>query len=355
MIRTVLPLSADDRQMLEKWLRSQTAPASLVRRARLILMLADGIPQRETIETLGCDFGFIQRWKHSFTERGTAGLGNQPRGRRPDALTPKDEARILAATRKPPTDGSTHWSTRRLGRVLGYSHVVIANVWKRAGLKPHRLERYMASNDPDFERKAADVIGLYLNPPANAAVFCVDEKSHIQALDRRDRILPFSPGRAERHGFEYVRHGTLSLLAAMETRTGEVIGQTVARHTSAEFVAFLTALVEAQPAEREIHIIADNLATHKTKRVAQFLEAHQNVKMHYTPTYSSWLNQVEMWFSKIERQMLRRGVFTSVGDLSRKIKRYIKLYNQTATPIRWSYSNPKHRIKPAIGSGNTLH
>ena len=172
----------------------------------------------------------------------------------------------------------------------------------------------MVSNDPDFEKKAADVIGLYVNPPQHAVVFSIDEKTAIQALDRREPVLPLSPGRAERHGFEYYRHGTLSLYAALNTRSGEVIGKTASRHTSAEFVAFLSDVVASQPRTREIHLIADNLSAHKTKKVRDFLASHPRVHIHYTPTYSSWLNQVELWFSKIERDVIARGIFTSVAD-----------------------------------------
>jgi hypothetical protein len=182
--------------------------------------------------------------------------------------TPALEAKILEWTRRPAADGSTHWSSRKLARHLGVSHMMVARVWRRAGLKPHRIERYMASDDPDFEPKAADIIGLYVKPPQHAAVFCVDEKTAIQALDRLDPVLPLSPGRLERHGFEYYRHGTLSLYAALNTKSGELVGKTAAHHTSQEFVAFLADLVANQPRGKELHIIADNLSAHKTVRVA---------------------------------------------------------------------------------------
>ena len=204
----------------------------------------------------------------------------------------------------------------------------------------------MASNDPEFEAKAADIIGLYLNPPAHAAVFCVDEKTAIQALDRKDPVLPLSPGRAERHGFEYFRHGTLSLYAAFNTKTGEVLGKTVRRHTSAEFVAFLADIVAHQPRGKRIHVIADNLSAHKTKQVQTFLDEHPNVKMHFTPTYSSWLNQVELWFAKIERDVIARGVFKSVDDLKRKLMRYIRHYNKKPKTVKWKYFDPTRRITP---------
>jgi transposase len=202
----------------------------------------------------------------------------------------------------------------------------------------------MRSTDPDFETKAADVIGLYLAPPQHAVVFCLDEKTAIQALDRVDPRLPLSPGRAERHGFEYKRHGTLSLYAALNTQTGEVLGQTAARHTSADFLAFLTEVVASQPKAPEIHIILDNLATHKTQQVRAFLAQHPRVHLHFTPTYSSWLNQVELWFAKIERDILARGIFTSVADLKRKILKYVRHYNKTARPVRWTYADPSRRI-----------
>jgi transposase len=203
----------------------------------------------------------------------------------------------------------------------------------------------MASNDPDFESKAADIIGLYLNPPRHAAVFCVDEKTAIQALDRLDPVLPLSPGRAERHGFEYYRHGTLSLYAALDTASGRVHGKTTARHTSREFVAFLKEVVSLCPRHKQIHIILDNLSAHKTTSVREFLEQNPRVHFHFTPTYSSWLNQVELWFARIERDVIARGVFTSVSDLARKLRRYINAYSANARPFQWKYSDPTRRIR----------
>ena len=211
----------------------------------------------------------------------------------------------------------------------------------------------MASNDPDFEAKAADVIGLYVNPPQHAAVFCVDEKTAIQALDRLDPVLPFSPGRAERHGFEYYPHGTLSLYAAFNTKRGEVLGKTAARHTTEEFVAFLAEIVAQQPRGKEIHVIADNLSAHKTQRVRQFLDDHPNVKIHFTPTYSSWLNQVELWFARIERDVIARGIFTSVADLRKKLMTYIRHYNQAPKTIKWTYRDTSRRA--GITSSGTGH
>jgi len=355
MPATALELAPTVRQELESRSRSRALRADDVRRARLILMLADGASYTTIQQALGCNPSYISRWKHRFLEAELAGLFSQHRGRPVQQRTPKLEARILDWTRRPPPDGSSHWTTRKLAKHLGTNQMMIARVWQRAGLQPHRIERYMASDDPDFETKAADVIGLYVNPPQHAAVFCLDEKTAIQALDRLDPVLPLSPGRAERHGFEYYRHGTLSLYAALDVRTGQVLGKTTARHTTEEFVAFLGDLVVQQPARREIHIILDNLSTHKTERVQQFLATHPNVHLHFTPTYSSWLNQVEIWFSKIERDVIARGIFTSVRDLARKIMRYIRHYNRAPRPIKWGYRNIAHRITPATGSSVTLH
>lgn len=339
-----MKLTPETEQELRNRLRSRVLRADDVRRARLILMLAEGKSFAIIQQSLGCNRSYITRWKQRFQQQGLAGLYARHRGRKVHKRTPKLEARILSWTRKPPLDGSTHWSSRKLARHLGVNQMMVVRVWKRAGLKPHRIERYMLSDDPDFESKATDVIGLYVNPPQHAAVFCVDEKTHIQALDRLDPVLPMSPGRAERHGFEYYRHGTLSLYAALNTKTGEVVGQTAARHSSEEFVAFLAHLLAHQPRQREIHIIVDNFSTHKTARVKQFLADHPRVHIHFTPTYSSWLNQVELWFAKIERDVISRGIFSSTADLRHKLMRYIRQHNKSPKPIKWTYTDVARRI-----------
>lgn len=339
-----MTLTDVERRELERRSHSRKGRADDARRARCILLLAAGASWAHIRGQLHCGDTYIARWSQRFAAERLAGLYSRHCGQPATVLTPKVEARILDWTRRGPPDGTTHWSTRRLAKALGLSHMMIARVWARHGLKPHRLERYMASDDPDFERKAAEIIGLYLHPPQHAAVFCVDEKTAIQALDRLDPVLPLSPGRAERHGFEYARHGTLSLYAAFDTRTGAVLGRTAARHTSAEFVAFLTDLVAHRPRRQELHVILDNLSAHKTKQVEAFLGDHPTVHLHFTPTYSSWLNQVELWFAKIERDLIARGIFTSRHDLKRKIMRYIRHYNKTAKPVKWKYADPRHRI-----------
>jgi transposase len=340
-----ITLRGEERLELEQMAESRTLPAGDVFRARLILLLADGLPYRTIQERLDTTAPTISRWKERFLSGRVAGLLEiRHPGQKPSVITPALQAKVLNATRRKPNDGSTHWSCRKLAAQLGISKDTVQRIWQRAGLKPHRLERYMASDDPEFECKAADIIGLYLHPPQHAAVFCVDEKSAIQALDRLDPVLPMSPGRAERHGFEYYRHGTLSLYAALDVRSGKVHGKTAARHTSDEFVDFLHQVVGLCKPKQEIHIILDNLSAHKTRQVASFLQDHPNVKLHFTPTYSSWLNQVEIWFSRVERDVIARGVFTSVRDLARKLIRYIRAYSKTARPFHWKYSNLRRRI-----------
>ena len=340
-----LTLSADDLRILRSMVRSTTLGAGLVRRARVILALHEGASYSTIVAAHGVTDKYVAKWKQRVRESGILALGDAPRSGRPDRLDPRVEAKILALTQEAPPAPLTHWTTRRMATRVGVSHMTVARVWQRAGFKPHQLERDLTSDDPEFEAKAADVIGLYLAPPTNAVVFSVDEKTAIQALDRLDPVLPMSPGRAEKHGFEYKRNGTLSLYAALNVATGAVEGMTATRHTSAAFLAFLDRVVATQSPRREIHLIADNLSAHKTKAVSDWLDTHPRVTLHFTPTYSSWLNQVELWFAKIERDVIARGIFTSTPDLRRKLMQYIRLHNKTCQPIQWAYSNPSHRIR----------
>jgi transposase len=342
--RGLLQVSGEQRDELESWAQSRSLPAGDVFRARLILALADGLSYREIERKLGASAPTVSKWKRRFEQAGLEGLQGRHQGSKPRRATPAMQARVIRRAQQKPTDGSTHWSCRKLSEELGVSKSTVQRILVQVKLRPHRLDRYMASNDPEFEAKAADIIGLYLNPPQHAAVFCVDEKTAIQALDRMDPVLPLSPGRAERHGFEYYRHGTLSLYAALNVKTGRVEGKTTRRHTSAEFVGFLTELVGKAKWAGEIHIVLDNLSAHKTQAVEQFLAEHPKVRFHFTPTYSSWLNQVEIWFAKIERDVIARGVFTSVSDLRRKLMKYIRAHAQHARPIRWAYTDLKRRI-----------
>lgn len=341
-------LSPPERRELKRLSRSRSARNEDVRRANLLLSLAaaNAGSLREISRAERCSVNTVRLWRDRFLAERLPGLFSRHRGRQTQPGSEKIEARIIAWTlHRKPASGATHWSSRKLAAQLGLNHVRVARVWAKAGLQPHRRRHYMKSNDPDFEAKAADIIALYLRPPAHAAVFSVDEKSAIQALDRLDPVLPLSPGRAERHGFEYFRHGTLSLYGALNTASGEVLGRTASRHTSAEFVAFLEEVIAQVEPGREIHLIADNLSAHKTKAVEAFLREHRHVQLHFTPTYSSWLNQIEIWFSKIQRDLIARGIFASKADLARKIMRYIRHYNKAALPFQWSYRNTSKRIR----------
>src|SRR5580700_1270025 len=279
----VLSLTEEQRSELSKWSGSRTLPAGDVFRARLILALAEGQTYSQMMASLGTTAPTISRWKQRFEQDGLAGLDARHKGSRPRVANAAVQAKIARKTQQKPTDGSTHWSCRKMAQALKLSKSTVQRVWAQTRLKPHRLDRYMVSNDPRFEEKAADIIGLYMNPPQHAAVFCVDEKTAIQALDRLDPVLPLSPGRAERHGFEYYRHGTLSLYAALDVKTGRVHGKTAARHTSRDFVGFLQEVLSLCPPRQQIHIILDNLSAHKTQAVRTFLLQHPKVHLHFTP------------------------------------------------------------------------
>jgi len=340
-------LSEEERRELQQMTQSRALPAGDVMWARMILLLSEGMPYKKIQDLLDTTAPTISRWKERFLQHRVAGLMEERHpGQQPSVRTPKLQARILTAIKDGPKDGSTHWSCRKLASRFGVSKDTVQRILAQADVRPHRLERYMASDDPDFETKAADVIGLYMSPPQHAAVFCVDEKTAIQALDRLDPVLPLSPGRLERHGFEYRRNGTLSLYVALDVKTGKVQGKTAVRHTSAEFVGFLEQVVSACKPQQEIHIILDNLSAHKTAKVGEFPESNSNVKFHFTPTYSSWLDQVEIWFARLEREVIARGIFTSVTDLARKLMRYVRAYSKTARPFKWKYTDVRKRILP---------
>ena len=342
----MLAITDEQRSELTTCSQSRTLPAGDVFRARLILALAAGDSYSKIMRTLQTTAPTISRWKRRFEQDGLLGLDPLHQGSQPRVVTAAMQAKIARKTQQKPSDGSTHWSCRKMAAAMGLSKSTVQRVWAQTRLKPHRLDRYMASNDPCFEEKATDIIGLYMNPPQHAAVFCVDEKTAIQALDRLDPVLPLSPGRAERHGFEYYRHGTLSLYAALDVKTGQVHGMTAARHTSRDFIAFLEGLMTRAAEAPAIHVVLDNLSAHKTKDVESFLAKHPKVRLHFTPTYSSWLNQVELWFAKIQRDVIARGVFTSVADLGNKIRKYIRAYSKSARPFRWTYTDPTRRIRP---------
>jgi len=342
-------LSPQERTSLEQVVRSTRVGAGLARRARAVLLLDQGLSLRRIGAQTGMSPRRILVWKRNWQRNGLDGLLDAPRAGRPKKLTPAKEAALLAASEQRPPHPITHWSTRRLARRLGLSHMTVMRVWHKVGLQPHRVRGYMASPDPDFEAKAKDILGLYLDPPKNAAVFCIDEKTAIQALDRSQPALPLRPGQPERRAVEYVRHGTVSLFAALEVHSGKVLGRCAPRHTSEEFVTFLDQALSRRR-RKTIHVILDNLAVHKSPIVRAWQQRHPRVHFHFTPTYSSWLNQVEIWLGLITRDCIRRGIFRSVTDLVQHILNYIRLYNRNAQPFQWTYSNPKHRIRVSLTS-----
>lgn len=337
-------LSSADHDALEALARCGTVEARLARRARTLLLLEAGHSIRSTAERVGLAPRMVQHWKRRFLEDGVAGLEDAARPGRPKVIPLSKEARILADTQRRPPGPRTQWSSRTMAERHGVSQSFVTRLWHRHGLQPHRVEAYVASPDPDFEAKAVAILGLYLNPPTHGVVLCIDEKSHIQALDRRQPVLPLRLGQPERHSFEYLRHGTLSLYAALEVTSGQVRGQCVPRHSSVEFVGFLDHATRGY-GRKEIHVIVDNLSAHKTAAVQAWLAKHPRVHLHYTPTYSSWLNQVELWFSKLERDCIERGIFTSTLDLKRKLLAYIEQHNRSATPFLWTFNDPKRRIR----------
>ncbi len=341
---TPLLLSFSERQTLEALVRSGTTEARFARRARAVVLLAGGVSVRTTGTRVGLAPRMVQHWKRAFLDRRIEGLADAPRPGRPKQISLATEARILADTQRRPPTPLTQWSSRLMAKRHGVSQSFVTRLWSRHGLQPHRLESYVASPDPDFEAKAAVILGLYLRPPAHAVVLCIDEKSHIQALDRTQPALRLAPRRPERHSVEYVRHGTLSLYAALEISSGRVRGQCVPRHTAAEFVHFLDQAIRGY-GRKAIHIIVDNLSAHKAPAVQTWVAKHPRVHLHYTPTYSSWLNQVELWFGKLERACIERGIFTSMHDLKRKLLAFIDRHNTEAKPFLWTYNNPKRRIR----------
>jgi transposase len=326
---SVVMLAPLERRELERLARSRTLALKLARRrAKVILMLAAGGSYSEISKQLGCTIDFISYWRGRFKQKRLVGVDSSDSEGRRRRNSAEIEARILEWTRREPTDGSTQWSSHRLAKEVGASQSTVSRVWRKFGIKPARWAGYMAVDDPGFGDKAADIVGLYIRRPVHAAAFCVDEKSAIQALDLLDPVFPLSPGCAG---------GALSLYRALNTQAEEVLAPTSARHSSAEFVDFLAKIMSSQPTGREVHVIVINSSADKRKKFFEFLEANATVRIHYAPTYSNWVNQVEIWFSKIHRDVVSRGVFNSVKGFERKLIRYIRKYHKSAIPIRWIY------------------
>ncbi len=329
-----LGLRDGDREELTRWTRSSSIRAGLGQRARIVLLAADGVSNTAIADVVGVSRPTVIGWRERYAASGVAGLDDEPRSGRPRTI---DHRRIVTATLTPPPKkyAVTHWSTRLLARHLGISDATVAKAWREYRVQPWRAESFRFSTDPLLVGKVTDVVGLYLNPPENAVVLCVDEKSQIQALDRTAPILPLQPGLAERRSHDYVRHGTSTLFAALEIATGQVTGACKPRHRHQEFLAFLKQVARAYPG-RDLHLVMDNYAAHKHPAVKAWLAANPRVVCHFTPTHASWMNLVEVWFSLIERQAIHRGTFASVKDLNAKIRAFIDGWNDRAHPFVWT-------------------
>ena len=341
MARTheIYELEAVDRQALEAICRSSKAAQSLVSRAKIILLTAGGQPPEEVAAALGTTTRAVYRWRKRFKDHGLEGLHDRPRSGQPTKLSEKVVKEVLRLSVECIPREATHWSVRLMAKAAGITTWQVRQVWETADLKPHRLKTFKISNDPEFAEKVIDVVGLYMNPPDNAIVLSVDEKTQIQALDRTQPMLPLKPGQIERRTHDYKRHGTTSLYAAFDILTGKVIGRVTKRHRAKEFLNFLRQIDRSMPKELDLHVILDNSSTHKTAEVKKWLAEHPRFIMHFTPTSASWLNAVEGWFGQLERRAIHRGVFTSVKELRDEIQRFIKVHNvHSAKPFKWTKS-----------------
>ena len=341
-----LALRDGDRERLEGWLRSRSVKAGLVKRARIVLLAADGVTNQEIAARVGASRTTVIQWRNRYLARGVPGLEDHDRSGRPREV---DHAAVVTATLRPPPKklAVTHWSTRLLAAELKISHKSVARAWKAYGIKPWKAESFRFSTDPELIGKVTDICGLYLGTnadiPANAIVLSIDEKSQIQALDRTVPILPMQPGRIERRSHDYYRHGTTTLFAALEIATGQVTAALKPKHRHQEFLAFLRQIertyrdaVDEQGEPVELHLVMDNYAAHKHKKVRDWLSEHPRLKVHFTPTHASWMNLVEVWFGLVERQAVRRGVFKSVKDLNGKLRTYVEGWNDRSHPFVWT-------------------
>ena len=329
-----LVINDEDRGELVRLTRSSTVAAGLAQRARIVLAAGSGLANTAIAAQVGVSVPTVLKWRGRFARKGLAGLADQARSGRPRVV---DHNKIVATTLKAPPKkyGVTHWSSRLLADHLKIGNATVARAWREVGVQPWRSASFRFSTDPELVAKVTDVVGLYLAPPENAVVLCVDEKSQIQALDRTAPILPMAPHLIERRSHDYVRHGTTTLFAALEIATGHVTGALKPRHRRQEFLAFLKQVARAYP-DRSLHLVMDNYAAHKTPEIKAWLAANPRVVVHFTPTHASWMNLVEVWFSIIERQAIHRGSYTSVKDLNAKIRQFIDGWNDRAHPFTWT-------------------
>jgi transposase len=345
-----LVISDGQRQVLEVLSRSQTAPHRQVQRARALLLASEGVANTRIGQRVGVSPATVAAWRDRFARDGVSKLGKVRlgRGRKP-AISQAKIDEIVDLTRNSTPEGETHWSCRSMAKKVGVSKDTVQRVWAARGLKPHLVKTFKLSNDPKFEEKLIDVVGLYLNPPDNAIVLCMDEKSSVQALDRTQPSLPMVPGRAQTMTHDYKRHGTTTLFAALDVLTGKVIGSCLPKHRHQEFLKFLRTVDREVPKGLDIHMILDNYATHKHPDITAWLDKHPRFSLHFTPTSSSWLNLVERWFRELTDKALRRGVFHSVPDLIAKIEDYLDATNTDPTPFVWTATAESILAKVARG------
>ena len=330
-----LALTDEERTTLERWARRRTSGQALALRCRIVLACAEGVSNAEVVKRLGISRPTVTKWRSRFVARRLEGLADEPRPGAARTITDEQVERVLVTTLETTPKDATHWSTRSLARNLGMSQSAIARIWRAFGLKPHLVDTFKLSTDPQFIDKVRDVVGLYLNPPQAAMVLCVDEKPGVQALDRTAPVLPLLPGVPQRASHDYTRHGRTDLYAALDVASGKVIAQMTPRHRAIEFKRFL-AMVDAQvPAGLDLHVICDNSSTHQTPAIQRWLLGHPRVQLHFTPTYSSWLNLVERWFAELTTKWIKRGTHRNVRDLVASIQSWIDTWNQDPRPFVW--------------------
>jgi len=330
-----LTVSDEDRVQLLRWTKRTKSSNGLARRADIILRCADGLSSSKVAAELRVTNNTVCKWRSRYIEQGLAGLLDEPRSGAPRTVSDEAVEKVVTATLEEMPRDATHWSTRSMAERSGVSRTTVRRIWSAFGLQPHRVENFKLSNDPQFVEKVRDIIGLYLDPPEAALVLCVDEKAQIQALDRTQPILPLAPGLPERRTHDYRRHGITSLFAAFDIATGEVIGETHREHRSVEFKSFLRRIDKAVPDELDVHLVLDNYGTHKTPLIKSWLLRHPRFHVHYTPTYSSWINQVERWFALLSEKQIRRGTHRSVTELEQAIRLYLSIYNENPKPFIW--------------------
>lgn len=334
---TEVCLTKEERQELENIVRRSTSEQRMVLRGQIVLLAAEGYRNDKIMERLGVSKPVVVKWRKRFAEGRMAGLRDAPRSGKPRLHGADIRIQIAAEACKVP-EGQTHWSVRDLAKHIGkVSHTTVHRILKAERIKPHLYKMWKDSTDPDFESKMMTIVGLYINPPENAMVLCVDEKTAIQALDRSPLHKPTQPGQVEKVSHEYIRHGTQSLIAALAVHEGTITGQCFDRHRNQEFMIFLKHLVKIYP-RKELHLIMDNISMHKHHKIQEWLDRNKRIQVHFTPTHASWLNQIELWFSILARKVIRRGVFSSKQELVGKIMDFIKRYNHEAKPFRWTYT-----------------